>query len=64
MSELTESQQYILNMRKITFFVNKLKEDYDNLTQITVFGHEAKETKFDNKPTGWTIEIFKLMVYN
>ena len=36
MSALTESQQYILNMRKITFFVNKLKEDYDNLTQITV----------------------------
>ena len=62
MTTLTESQQYILNMRKLTFFVNKLKEDYENLSQITVFGHNAKETSFDNKPPGWNIEIFKIIL--
>ena len=62
MSTLTESQQYILNMRKLTFFVNKLKEDYENLSQITVLGHNAKETTFENKPTGWSVEIFKIIL--
>ena len=62
MSELTEAQQYIMNMRKLTFFVNRLKELYENLSQITIFGHNAKETSFENKPTGWKIEIFKIIL--
>ena len=62
MSALTEAQQFILNMRKPTFFVNRLKEDYENLTQITVYGHNAIETKFDGKPTGWSVELFKVIL--
>ena len=62
MSALTEAQQFILNMRKPTFFVNRLKKDYENLTQITVYGHNAIETKFDDKPTGWSIEVFKVIL--
>ena len=62
MSQLTESQTYILNMRKVSFFVNKLKELYENLSQITVFGHNAKETSFENNPTGWNLEIIKIIL--
>ena len=62
MSQLTESQTYILNMRKVSFFVNKLKELYENLSQITVFGHNAKETSFENNPTGWNVEVIKIIL--